>query len=84
MSNGTLYFVTSEEGEYVMTAPMHILVTYLKLHPDAVRRIERETIELGAKCKLHFGYGPARLEKAYLVQRLPEAIAREDSSHAEG
>lgn len=80
MTNGMLYYVSTEEGQYVMTAPMHVLVTYLRLHPDAVRRIERETVEMGAKCKL---YADGYVQKVYVVERLEAAIPQENP-HAKG
>lgn len=75
MTNGMLYFVTTEEGRYVMTAPMYVLISYLGLHADAVWKIEKETVELGAKCKLYLG-------EVYLVERLEAAIPHSQENHS--
>lgn len=64
-----LYIVTEQDdaATFVMKAPMSTLQRFLNLHPDAVRRIERETEDDGGVCRIFKTRGP--LQYAYCVAR---------------
>ena len=66
-----LYYLTDDEGEHIMTAPLSTIAHFYKLHPDAIRRVERETVSLKSICTLSFIQAPH--ERVH-VRRLPEEI----------
>ncbi len=70
-----LYYLTDDEGEHIMTAPLSTIAHFYRLHPDAIRRIEKETVSLKGICTLSFGslYEGARVSRVH-VRRLPEEI----------
>jgi len=51
---------------FVMRAPLPVIARYLRLHIDAVRRIERETENTSLPC---FLYGPSGTDEVHVVWR---------------
>lgn len=51
------YTVNGPQGEFLMTTELPTLAHILNLHPDAVKRIERETHIHGSNCELYLSRG---------------------------
>lgn len=71
---GLLYFVRDDNNRHVMTAPLSTIAEFYELHPDAVRRVENETVRLDGVCVLAFGSRELGGVERIYIQRLPEEI----------